>query len=103
MKRVILLLMLSCAPAVVAAPAPKPPACVSPSAEYVPGVDVHGRAVAPADLNGQLAPDLGTVTIVPRVTVPDNPVMKDAQVVVDLKKLPQTPQNCPPSPPAPRR
>jgi hypothetical protein len=99
MNRVVISLVFACAPAALAAEPPKPPACVSsPSAEYVPGVDAYGRAVAPADLAGQTPPDLGTITVVPRVAVPNNSVVKDAQVVIDLKKQNPAPQNCPPVP-----
>lgn len=36
-----------------------------PGVEYRPGVDVHGRPVAPADLNAALAADLNEVIRVP--------------------------------------
>ena len=99
MNRIAVLSLLMFAPAARAAEAPKPPECVAPpSAEYVPGVDVYGHAVAPADLGGQTPPDLGTITVVPRVAAPNNPVVKDAQVVIDLKKQVPPPQNCPPVP-----
>jgi len=88
----------STAPLAHAAEAPPRAQCAQPpSADYVPGVDVSGKPVAPADANGQAAPDLGTVTIVPRLAVPGNRIVRDAQVVVDLKRDSSTSTNCPPT------
>ena len=99
MNRTAILLVLSCvATTAFAAEAPKPAACVSPpSVDYVPGIDATGRAIAPADLNGQTQLDLKTITVVPRVAVPNNPVVKDAQIVIDLQKAGRA-ANCAPVP-----
>jgi hypothetical protein len=107
MRRIAILVVLTGLPyAVRAADAPKAPQCVElvPGADYVPGVDAYGRKVAPADVENETTPDLKSVTVVPRVTTPGNQVVKDAQVVVDLKKAPPPSDHCPPVPvPKPER
>jgi len=83
---------------------PPPVSCINArdSAEYVPGVDVNGRAVAPADLPGSTT-DVQISTQVYAEVRTNNPQLRGAGVMVNLPGL-QKPPVCPPQPQSsPRR
>jgi len=79
---------------------PPQPACVDArdSAEYVPGVDAYGRAVAPADLPGSTA-DVEISSQVFAELRSRNPQLRGAGVVVNLPGI-QTRPPCPASLPS---
>ena len=88
------------APAPAPVPAPKPPSdCVSAkdSADYVAGVDVKGRPVAPADLPGGAGVQIGTEIYAELRSA--NPKLRGAGVVANLPGL-ETKPPCPPHPSA---
>jgi hypothetical protein len=102
----VLTCALAAAGPVEAAPAPAPAHTdcgAVPSATYIPGVDAYGRPVAPAETADQPPMDLNTVIVMPRVAVPGNPMVRDAQVVVDLKGQLARAPGCVPAPPSPRK
>lgn len=79
---------------------PQQPACIDTrnSADYVPGVDSYGRAVAPADLPGS-STDVQISTQVYAELRSTNPWLRGVGVVANLPGL-QTRPPCPQSPPA---
>jgi len=79
-------------------PAARPQPCVNPrdSAEYVPGVDAYGRAVAPADLPG--GDDVQISTEVYPILKSKNPQLNGVGIVANLPGLANRPI-CPPAPP----
>ncbi len=73
---------------------PPQPACSERnSADYVPGVDAYGRAVAPADLPGS-STDVQVSTQVFAQVRTANPQLKGVGVAVNLPGL-QAPPPCP--------
>ena len=90
------------APRTPRSPAPDP-ACVDAknSADYVPGVDVHGRSVAPADLPGS-STDVQISTEVYAELRSANPQLRGVGVVANLPGL-ETRPPCPPPAPQVKR
>jgi hypothetical protein len=91
-------------PQALGVPMPLPPAvspaCVNArdSADYVPGVDVHGRPVAPADLPGSA--DVQISTEVYPILKSKNPQLNGVGVVANLPGLANRPLCPPPAPQA---
>jgi hypothetical protein len=83
-------------PAQVQAPPPVPCVNARDTADYVPGVDVNGRKVAPADLPGSTT-DVQISTQVYAEVRSSNPQLRGAGVVVNLPGLARPPI-CPPQP-----
>ncbi|HSR70907.1 MAG TPA: hypothetical protein VLL72_00880 [Kiloniellales bacterium] len=61
----------------------------APDVAYAPGVDVHGRPVAPAELDDGIAPALSEtvririeVELLERFGIPANPTLYDADAVI---------------------
>ena len=71
---------------------PQQPACVDArdTADYVPGVDAYGRAVAPADLPGSTT-DVQISTEVYAEMRSKNPQMRGVGVIANLPGLQQPP------------
>jgi hypothetical protein len=104
----VLMLLLG-APSAEAAPQPPkpakqvpppPPACnPQASADYVPGIDVKGRPVAPADLPSGSDIVVST-TVYPEIRSP-NPLAPRTGLSVRIDGLGQPPRNCLPAATAP--
>ena len=79
-----------------------PMPCVEPrdTADYVPGVDVYGRKVAPADLPGSSTDVQISTQVYPEVRS-GNPQLRGVGVVANLPGL-QRPPICPPQQSGPK-
>jgi hypothetical protein len=77
--------------------APTPASCIP---AYTPGVDAHGRPVAPADATPPVTVEVGP-NVVAEVRT-RNPVVKEALVGVRVNGLTEV-MNLPPCPPALRQ
>ena len=88
-------------PPPVQAPPPVPCIDARDTADYVPGVDVNGRKVAPADLPGS-STDVRISTEVYAELRSSNPQLRGVGVTANLPGLVKPPI-CPPQPPGLKR
>lgn len=81
----IAIFVIFTAGASLAAEAP-PPTQACDEAAYVPGVDVNGRSVVPADLPHNGTVKVGT-TVVPKMQTPRNRQIGNVEVGVELESF----------------